>query len=145
MREGEAIYVDRVAGTGLIQFSSYIGMRWALHASGVGKALLAFLPEEHLTEVLKHLPLTKMTSSTITSRAQLEKQLHRFQEYGYAWEISEGEEGVACVAAPIRGPDGVVAAVSVSGTTYQISEDRVSYLGTTAKSFADQMSARIGS
>ena len=43
MRDGESMYVDRVPGSGLIQFSSYIGMRWALHASGVGKALLAFL------------------------------------------------------------------------------------------------------
>ena len=59
MRDGESMYVDRVPGSGLIQFSSYIGMRWALHASGVGKALLAFLPDEELTRTLKYLPLTK--------------------------------------------------------------------------------------
>jgi DNA-binding IclR family transcriptional regulator len=145
MRDGESMYVDRVPGTGLIQFSSYIGMRWALHASGVGKALLAYLPEEELAQTLKYLPLPKITPSTITSRAHLAKQLQQFRRYGYVWEISEGEEGVACVAAPIRGPEGIVsAAVSVTGTTHQISEEKIPPLGAIVKQSADRMSERLG-
>ncbi len=145
MRDGESMYVDRVPGSGLIQFSSYIGMRWALHASGVGKALLAFLPEEELARILKYLPLVKMTPRTITLKSHLEKQLHQFRRYGYAWEIGEGEGGVACVAAPIRGLEGTVpAAVSVTGTTHQIAEERIHSLGEVVKKFADLMSARVG-
>jgi DNA-binding IclR family transcriptional regulator len=146
MRDGESMYVDRVPGSGLIQFSSYIGMRWALHASGVGKALLAFLPEEELARTLKYLPLTKITPHTITLRSQLEKQLQQFRRCGYAWEISEGEAGVACVAAPIMGLEGTVpAAISVSGSTHQISEDRIPEIGAVVKRYADLMSARLGS
>jgi DNA-binding IclR family transcriptional regulator len=145
MRDGESMYVDRVPGSGLIQFSSYIGMRWAIHASGVGKALLAFLPEDELAQILKYLPLTKITPQTITVRSYLEKQLYQFRRCGYAWETSEGEEGVACVAAPIRGPEGAVtAAVSVTGTTHQITDEKTSALGEVVKHYADLMSARLG-
>jgi DNA-binding IclR family transcriptional regulator len=146
MREGESMYIDRVPSSGLIQFSSYVGMRWPLHASGVGKALLAFLPEEELAQILKYLPLSKMTQYTVTVRQHLEKQLRDFRRLGYAWEISEGEPGVACVAAPIFGDGGAtLAAVSVTGTTHQICDDRISALGLLVKKFANSMSARLGS
>jgi DNA-binding IclR family transcriptional regulator len=145
MREGESMYVDRIPGKGLMQFSSYVGMRWPLHASAVGKALLAFLPKEELAQTLKYLPLSKLTKYTITSKQQLEHQLRQFQRVGYAWEVNEGEPGVACVAAPIFGPDHLVlAAVSVVGTTHQISDDRIPSLGVQVKQFADAMSARLG-
>ena len=145
MREGESVYVDRVPGSGLVQFSSYIGMRWAIHASGVGKALLAFLPEEELTQILKYLPLPKLTPHTITSKTHLRKQLYEFRRCGYTWEISEGEDGVGCVGAPIFGPEGaVLAAASVTGTTHQITEDKIAALGTVVKKFAELMSARLG-
>jgi DNA-binding IclR family transcriptional regulator len=146
MRDGESMYIDRVPSPGLIQFSSYVGMRWPLHVTSVGKVLLAFLPKEELTQTLKHLPLSKMTRYTITVREQLEKQLRHFRRQGYALEISEGELGVACVAAPIFGEGGVaLAAVSVTGTTYQISEDRMPSLGLMVKKFANAMSVRLGS
>ncbi len=145
MRDGESVYVDRVPGSGLIQFSSYIGMRWAIHASGVGKALLAFLPDEELTQILKYLPLTKITPNTITSKAHLRKQLDQFRRCGYTWEISEGEDGVACIGAPLFGPEGaVLAATSVTGTTHQITEEKIADLGTIVKKFAELMSARLG-
>ena len=145
MREGESMYVDRVPGSGLMQFSSYVGMRWPLHASGVGKALIAFLPEEELVQTLKYLPLSKLTQYTITVRAQLEKQLRQFQRVGYAWEVNEGEPGVACVAAPIYGPGGILlAAVSITGTTHQIRDEKIPSFGVLVKQFADAMSARLG-
>jgi len=145
LREGESMYIDRVPSSGLIQFSSYVGMRWPLHASGVGKVLLAFLPEEELTQTLKYLPLSRITRHTVTVRQQLEKQLHQFRRLGYAWEIGEGEPGVVCVAAPMFGGGEVLAAVSVTGTTHQIGDHRIPSLGLLVKRFADAMSARLGS
>lgn len=145
MRDGEAMYVDRVPGSGLIQFCSYIGMRWPIHASGVGKALIAFLPEEELARILKYLPLTRLTPSTITSKTHFEKQLYQFRRCGYVWEVNEGEDGVACVAAPIMGAEGsVLAAVSVAGTTHQITDEKIPSLGVVVKKFADLMSVRLG-
>lgn len=146
IRDGESMYIDRMPCSGFIQFSSYVGMRWPLHASGVGKVLLAFLPEDELTSTLKYLPLSRLTPHTTTVRQQLEKQLRKFRQLGYAWEINEGEPGVACVAAPIfNGEERAIAAVSVTGTTHQLSEDRIPSVGQTVKRFADSMSSRLGS
>lgn len=146
LRDGESVYVDRVPGSGLIQFSSYIGMSWPLHASGVGKAFLAFLPREESQRILKNLQLTKITSRTISQRSRLAKQLESFRREGFAWEIGEGDAGAACVAAPVFGRDGaVVAAVSVAGSVQQIGEENAPSLGAVAKRFAELMSARIGS
>jgi hypothetical protein len=68
----------------------------------------------------------------------------RFNCLGYAWEVNEGEPGLACVAVPIFGPDHILlAAVSVVGTTHQISEERIPTLGVQVKHFADATSARL--
>lgn len=148
MRDGESVYIDRVQSTGFIQFSSYVGMRWPLHVSSVGKVLLAFLPEQEFTQTLKYLPLNKITLHTITVRQQFEKQLRQFRHLGYGWEINEGELGVTCVAAPIfGGKDVAVAAVSITGTTQQVGDDpmKVKPLGELVKKYADAMSVRLGS
>ncbi len=145
MREGESIYIDRVANDGFVQFSSYVGMRWPAHSSAVGKALLAFLPDAELHRTLKHMTLHKVTPRTITSRRALETQLASFRRLGYTWEMEEGEMGVACVAAPLFGQqDDVVAAVSATGTIQQIPKNRVATTGALVKKYAHLMSARLG-
>ncbi len=146
MHQGESMYIDRVAGPGLMQISSYIGMRWPLHVSGVGKVLLAFLPMEQLLERLKVLPLNQFTPYTVTGKQALRKQIEEFRRLGYGWELNEGEPGVGCVAAPIFGSDNqVVAAVSVTGSTHQINESRISNLGSQVKKFAQLMSKQMES
>jgi DNA-binding IclR family transcriptional regulator len=146
LREGESIYIDRVASNGLVQFSSFVGMHWPAHCSAVGKALLAFLPEVELRNTLRHMSLHRVTPRTITSRRALENQLRSFRRLGYAWEMEEGEIGVACVAAPLLGPGGeLAAAVSIAGTTQQIRKNRVAAIGAMLKRYAQMMSARLGS
>jgi len=145
LRGGESMYIDRVPSDGLVQFSSYVGMRWPVHVSAVGKALLAFLPEVKLKQTLRKLTLKKMTLSTITSRLLFEKQLRSFRRLGYAWEQNEGEIGLGCVAAPVFGAHGeVVAAISLTGTTHQVSKEKIPALGTLVKQYAQQMSLRAG-
>jgi IclR family transcriptional regulator, KDG regulon repressor len=145
LRDGESMYLDRVPASGLIQFSSYVGMRWPAYASGVGKALLAFQPEKRLDEMLATLPLKKLTDRTITNKAVLLRQLRGFRRTGYTWESGEGEVGMACVGAPVLGRDGTaVAAISVTGTTNQITKTSIATLGASVKKYAREMSARLG-
>ena len=145
LRGTESIYVDRVQSNGLLQFQSYIGMRWPAHISAVGKALLAFQPKAELKRLLKGITLTKATPQTITSKRLLERQLDEIRSRGYAWELNEGEVGVGCVAAPILDHrNQVVAAVSLTGTTHQITQARIGALASLVKRFAKQMSVRLG-
>jgi IclR family transcriptional regulator, KDG regulon repressor len=145
LREGNSMYVDRVPAPGLIQVSSYVGMTWPAYCSGVGKALLAFLPPAERKKVLASLTFKKMTPETIVSKAALEKQLLKFQSLGYCWEMNEWESGVGCVAAPVFGPAlQVIAAASVSGTTQQIDKRRIPSLGKMVMKYAGKMSSRLG-
>lgn len=146
LRAGESMYIDRVPSDGLVQVSSYVGMRWPAHVSAVGKALLAFLPELELRQTLSKLTLKRVTRSSITSRALFERQLRSFRRLGYTWERNEGEVGLECVAAPIFGAHGeVVAAVSLTGTAPQISKEKLPALGALVKQYARQMSLNVGS
>jgi DNA-binding IclR family transcriptional regulator len=130
--------------TAWYKFSSYIGMHWPAHISAVGKALLAFLPDTDLRRTLQQMNLHKVTPRTITSRRALHTQLLSFRRIGYTWEMEEGEKGVACVAAPLFGPQGeVVAAVSVTGTIQQIPKNRIATTGAMVKKYAHLMSSRL--
>lgn len=146
VRQGtDSMYLDRVASDSLLQISSYVGLRWPLHTSAVGKALLAFLTEAEQARLLKQLTLKKLTPGTITSRDVLEQQLRKFRRLGYTSESNEGEWGVACVAAPVFGPrHEVVAAISLSGTTQQITKSRIPALGTLVRRYAQDISAQLG-
>jgi len=145
LREGESIYIDRVQSNGLVQVSSYVGMRWPAHTSAVGKVLLAFLSEPDLQKTLKRMKLNKLTPRTITSRSVLARQRATFVRAGYSWEQNEGEMGLGCVAAPLFGPrHELVAALGLTGTVHQISKARIPALGALVKKYAQQMSARLG-
>lgn len=145
LRDRQSMYIARVPNNSLVQVNSYVGQRWPAHTSAAGKALLAFLPESLLQRTLKQMTLHKQTPHTITSERALARQLRNFRRVGYCWERNEGELGLGCVAAPIFGPDNeVLAALSLTGTTHQISSKRISSLGSLAKKYAQQMSRRLG-
>ncbi len=145
LRGGESMYIDRAQGASLVQVSSYVGMRWPAHVSAVGKALLAFLPQSELHEVLNHVKLKKLTPYTVTSCRVLEKELQLVRRLGYAWELNEGELGLGCVAAPVSGSHHeVVAAISLSGTTHHVTRNKIPALGTLVKQYSQQMSIRLG-
>jgi IclR family acetate operon transcriptional repressor len=144
-RNGESMYVARVAGPGLLQISSYVGMRWPVHASAVGKALLAFLSDKERASVLRDVDLRPVTPHTITDSRTLEGQFRDFRRLGYCWEIGEGEVGVACIAAPVFGPDReVVAAISLAGSTQQITKSNLRKLGSLVRRYGDLMSGKVG-
>jgi IclR family acetate operon transcriptional repressor len=143
--DGESMYVARVAAPGLLQISSYVGMRWPVHASAVGKALLAFLPAEERARLLKNLDLRALTVHTITSADALEAQFLKFRRAGYCWEIGEGEVGVACVAAPVFGPgQEVIAAISLVGGAQQITKANLRKLGLLVRRYGELISAKLG-
>lgn len=110
VRDGvQVLYLDRLSGRASVPVVSTIGSRLPLHATGVGKALLAHAP----TEVVRHclLHLTRHTPHTITAPGQLMAQLRRVRSDGYATTTDEMSLGACSVAVPVRaGADGPVAA-----------------------------------
>jgi DNA-binding IclR family transcriptional regulator len=90
------------------------------HCTGVGKALLAFGPPERLAAVLAA-GLVRRTPRTVIAPGLLRAELDRVRRRGIAEEHEESATGIACVAAPVLGPDGLaVAALSITGWANRI-------------------------
>ena len=114
----EVLYIDKVEAIGNttgLRMASMLGSRIPAHCSAVGKALLAFLPEEKLEELAGANGLPKRTENTITRFEKLKEHLELVRRRGYALDNEENEIGIRCIGAPIRDQRGeVIAAISIS-------------------------------
>lgn len=121
----EVLYVEIVRSRDAPRMPSEVGGRLPAHASGVGKAMLAFSPEPVVQAVLDR-GLVAVGPRTITAPGLLLRELRRIRESGIAYESEESGHGVGCAASPILGPDGqVLAALSISGWTGRLDLRRV--------------------
>ncbi len=113
IRDGdEVLYLDRLAGHASVPAVSRVGARLPLHATGVGKVLLAYAPREVHDRVLRS--LTRITPYTVTHPGKLENELRRVHREGYAQTVEEMTLGACSVAVPIRGGDAhVLAALGI--------------------------------
>jgi DNA-binding IclR family transcriptional regulator len=108
IRDGDkALYLDRISGHASVPVVSAVGARLPLHATGVGKVLLAHAPEKVQADVLAN--LTRITPYTITQPERLREQLRVVRREGFAVTMEEMSLGACSVAVPIRVRDGTVA------------------------------------
>lgn len=114
--EGSQVrFIDGVESELTLRVASRAGKVLPAHATSIGKALLAELPEPTLRALYSNERLPAVTAKTIVRRSALEENLKQVRERGYAVNASESEEGVSSVAMPIRDPArGVIAAISVA-------------------------------
>jgi DNA-binding IclR family transcriptional regulator len=141
----EAVYIDKAEVPGAIRLTTYVGSRNPLHSTGMGKALLAWLPEGEVDRIISHRGLTAYTPQTISSPVALKAELAKVRRLGYAISIEENEPGVCGIAAPIFDHQGhVVAAVNLGGTILQIKKENLALLGETVARAAGEMSRRLG-
>ncbi len=114
--EGEVVYLDKVEPVESIRLYSSIGRRAPFHCTGLGKAIAAFRPVQEVKGWATRHGLSPKTARTLTEWPDLEAELGRVREQGYAFDEIEHEENVRCVAAPIRDYRGlVIAGISVTG------------------------------
>ncbi len=120
------------------------GTRSALHASGIGKALLAFGRPEILREVLERAPLQRFTDNTLTPEA-LQADMSRIRHRGFAFDDEERTRGMRCIAAPVFDLTGeAVAGISVSGPTHRIGHEHVKTLGAAVAAAAGDLTQASG-
>jgi DNA-binding IclR family transcriptional regulator len=109
----EALYIEKITGRRATRVVTRRGGRLPLHATGVGKVLLAYASEELVAEVLSN-SLKRYTPHTITSPAQLRRKLSEVRRTGVAFAVEEISLGAVSVAAPIfSSPSIVVAALAL--------------------------------
>jgi IclR family KDG regulon transcriptional repressor len=138
------IYVEKLEGTNALQMRSRVGTRMPLYSTGLGKAILAFA-ENSAAQAVAAKPLKQRTPNTITSTAELNRELERVRERGYAFDFEENEVGIRCVGVPIFDYSGqVVAGVSVAGPAFQFTEERLDELAHLACRTAADISTELG-
>lgn len=94
-----------------------------IHISAVGKCLLAFSKKADITKISED-SLVKYTENSITTIAELQKEIDEVKKIGYAFDDEERELGLFCVAVPIFNADGDVSvAISISGPTVRMKND----------------------
>lgn len=126
VRDGaEVVYVAKIGGHSQAASPSRLGGRMPLHATSIGKVLLAHAPADVRQEVLTG-PLRRYTARTIVEPGRLQQQLDAVAERGVAFEHEESAVGIVCVAAAVLRPtDAVaVAAVSVTGPVSRFHPDK---------------------
>ncbi len=120
LSKGEALYLDKIEGRKTVRVVSRVGMTLPAHCSGVGKVLLAHLPDEQVESIVQAKGLKRFTPNTITDRRALRAELLRIRERGYALDDEEIEIGLKCVATPIEDASGtVIGALSISGPAFR--------------------------
>lgn len=103
------------------------GTRSALHASGIGKALLAHMPAPELRRTVGAMVLERFTPMTLAEPQALLDDLARIRARGYSLDNEERTLGMRCIAAPIFDLAGEAAAgISVSGPVLRMSDARLS-------------------
>jgi DNA-binding IclR family transcriptional regulator len=108
----EVLYVDRLSGHASVPVVSRIGSRLPIHATGVGKVLLAYAPADVQARVLGA-RLARLTPYTVTQPGSLRRQLARVLREDYATTVEEMSLGACSVAVPIRRDESVVAALGI--------------------------------
>ncbi|MGW0824411.1 IclR family transcriptional regulator [Streptomyces sp. NPDC002845] len=145
LQEHYAINLYQVRGPGAVAAQNWVGQLTPLHATSSGKILLAHLPAKERATLLAETGLTKVTPRTFSAKTKLEKNLAEARERGYAWSLEELEVGLHAMAAPVRDRNGdVVAAVSASGPSYRLTEERLHELSPVLLKGAEEISHRIG-
>lgn len=108
------MYAAQVPSRHVVRMFIEVGRRVPMHSTGVGKTLLAQLPEASARDILERSGMPKQTPHTITNPDDLLRELEEIRHRGYALDEGEQEVGVRCVAVPVPGIQ-TLAALSISG------------------------------
>lgn len=144
-KEGAVLFLSQVETHESIRAFFPPGTLSQMHASGIGKALLAHMDEDRLDRVLAQVDLQPFTPHSITEKAALKTHLKTIRVNGYAVDNEEKNVGMRCIAAPVFDMHNeAVAGISVSGPTSRVSEARIDRLRRPVIEAAHHLSFAIG-
>jgi DNA-binding IclR family transcriptional regulator len=127
--QGKRVVLYRSEGSGAVGDRIPIGEHTHLHWTSLGKAIMAYLPDERLEEIIDNHGLPEGTSSTITDKKELESELESIRTAKFAVDDSERRRGVRGVAVPILDAEQeIVGSVGVAGPQARFSDTYVERL-----------------
>ncbi len=141
----EAVFVDQVQCRETMRTIVKLGSRVPLHASGVGKAIFASLPDDQIDAMLKVRGLPRITENTITSPETMWASIRVIRQRGWSFDDEEHLPGTRCVAAPFYDEHAEpLGAISIAGPTSRLPDDRIKQLGPLVSHIAEEITHRLG-
>lgn len=141
----EAVYIEKVEPTGFIRMDTWVGRRMRVHATSVGKSLVAHIPQQQLEKILADRAMERRTPKTICTLPRLLKELEKVRTQGYAVDDEENNLGARCVGAPIFNQQGrIEASLGLSGTIHQVNEQTMPRILEHLKDAARHISMQLG-
>ncbi|MGA2401819.1 MAG: IclR family transcriptional regulator [Syntrophobacteraceae bacterium] len=125
LQHNKVIYIDKVSSSVGLSLATYVGFATDPHAAAGGKVLLSELPESELKRIFPTGRLKQYGKKTITGIPDLLQELGKIRRQGYALDDEEYYEGVRCIAAPIRAGGKIVAALSITGSIFAMTDERI--------------------
>jgi IclR family acetate operon transcriptional repressor len=145
-RRGDAlVLIEAVESTRPIKMGARVGERDVWHASAVGKAILALLPEVEALAILEREGHARWTPKTLTELPLLREEFVRIRRRGYSIDDEEYVEGLRCVGAAVFDHRGQPAyAISVSGPVTRLTNSDTRAVGKSIRIAAEEISLRLG-
>jgi len=141
----QVLFVSQVETHASIRAFFPPGSLSPLHASGIGKALLAFMPDTQCEKILKSSKRERFTSYTLCDAALLKDDLLHSKARGFSIDGEEKNLGMRCIAAPVFNHYGEIAAgLSISGPTSRVTKDKIESFGSAVMNAAEQLTSALG-
>ena len=139
------IVLTRVESREIMRSLTKVGGRVAMVASGVGKAVLATYSDEDVGAIISHHGMPRMTEKSIVRPSDLFRELEKVRRQGFAIDDEEACMGLRCIATVVYNDcSEPLAAISVSGMTSRLTDDRLPALGETVREVAAELTVALG-
>jgi len=144
LRGSQMTLVDVEESPTQVRVSLNIGMRSPATTTSNGKAVLAYLPDDRVAEIMKIEGLPAMTRKSITRPSAYRVDLAATRERGYATDYEEYQEGIAGISAPVfDSRKQVIGALSIAGPAFRMSKDKIRNYGKRCADMAAQLSSML--
>lgn len=143
--DGAMVVLMRVESREIMRSVTRVGGRVMMATSGLGKALLSAYSEADVHSVIQREGMPKLTAKSIVRAGELCRSLHDIRQQGYSIDDEEAQIGLRCVSAVVYNDLGEpLAAISVSGKTSRVTDDRLPVLGRVVQQAALDLTSAIG-
>jgi IclR family acetate operon transcriptional repressor len=139
------VVLTRMESREIMRSLTKVGGRVAMVASGVGKAVLATYSDADISAIIRHHGMPRLTEKSIVRPGDLFKELEKVRHQGFAIDDEEACMGLRCIAAVVYNDcSEPLAAISVSGMTSRLIDDRLPMLGKTVREVAAELTLALG-
>lgn len=140
----EGVYIEKVESTRPVRLYTRVGRMAPLYAGACTRVLLTYLPDEEINEILQN-SMTVYASNTPKTSDEVWQYIEKTRKYGFAYSVSELEEGTVSIAVPIFNRNGNVEfSLSIAGFESSLPKENAHQYIEPLWEVASKISSKIG-